>query len=398
MLKNKNIRILISLIVAVLLWGYVVGSVSPNTTKQVRNIPVTLTHTAELAERGLAVSSMNLESVDIEVSGSRVVLSDIDPSNFTATCDMASASKGENDIAIAVKVDSGITIKERSATRATVVVEDLVQKPLDVQVIYSGTFGEGQDGMAVEIGTPQVSVSGAESKVNQVDHARATVDASRLSEDLTSIMCEIQPVSADGTPISGVSLSQDSVYVKTILSLTKEVDLNVEVINESVDDLIRSAEIPDKIFIEGRADLISDIQEVSAADVDISEVDESKDIPLDIELPEGISLSGRNKELMAKVTVKEQKEKSFSFTPQDVEITGYLGTMTYTLPQSGQIIVTAKGDEDHLKNISKNDIALSVDVTSINSVGGHMLPIKATIAHDTLILTVSPETIEVTAK
>lgn len=398
MLKNRNARILISLVIAVLLWGYVVGSVSTTTTKQVRNIPITLTHTAELAERGLAVSSMNLESVDIEVSGSRVVLSDIEPSDFTATCDMASAAKGENDITIAVKVDSGITIKERSATRAIVVVEDLIQKPLEVQIIYSGTFKEGQEGVTVEVGTPNVSVSGAESRVSQIDHVRGTIDASRLSEDLTSIMCEIQPVNKDGTPVSGVSLSQEAVYVKTVLSLTKEVKLNVEVTDESEDRFIRSADIPETITVSGRADLISNIEELSANPLDISAIMENKEVPLEIQIPEGIVLSDINKNPVATVTVKEPKEKSFSFTSQEVEIGGYLGTMTYALPSAAQIVVTATGDEDILKNITKNDFQLSVDVTSINSAGTHAMPIKATSTNDALTIVVSPETIEVTAK
>ena len=58
MLNNKTFRIVASLIIAVLLWAYVIGTKSTSTTQEISNIPIILNHTVELNERGLAVSSM----------------------------------------------------------------------------------------------------------------------------------------------------------------------------------------------------------------------------------------------------------------------------------------------------------------------------------------------------
>ena len=44
MLNSKTARLIIALIAAVLIWGYVVGEVNPSKTKTIRNIPITYTY------------------------------------------------------------------------------------------------------------------------------------------------------------------------------------------------------------------------------------------------------------------------------------------------------------------------------------------------------------------
>ena len=76
MLNNKKLNIILSLIIAAMLWVYVVGEVQPDTTKQLRGVPITMTRTDVLAERGLAISAVSTETMDVEISGSVLALSD----------------------------------------------------------------------------------------------------------------------------------------------------------------------------------------------------------------------------------------------------------------------------------------------------------------------------------
>ena len=395
MLNNRKFRIALSLLIAVFLWAYVVGTVDPNTTKTLRNVPITLNHTAELGERGLAVSSMNTESIDIEVTGSRTALSDITANDITATVDMASASEGENELSIMVRVPpGGITVNERSASKVTVMVENLIQKTVDVSVVYTGTFEEGQGGDTLEIATPSVIVTGAESLVNMVDSVRGAIDASRLGSEPTDIICQLQPLSSEGNPVSGVVLSQESVAVTSVLSETKTVDLSVYIEDYSSDGLARDVEIPETIDIVGRGDILADITYLEALPVDVTNVAESGDIPLEFELPEGVSLADKDKEIALKLTVSPMTTKTLTYAVSEIVLEGQKSTLSYTIQPGTQVVLTCTDSSTKLSEISKTDFKVYCDVSQFTA-GSNTCEVIVELEKELYGLSYTPETIDI---
>ena len=368
MLNSKTFRLILSLVIAILLWAFVIGTKSTTTTAEISGIPITMTHTVELGERGLAVSSTNIDSIDVEVTGTRSLLADLTTDDITATVDLAAATKGDNELSIMVRVPNGsIRVTDKSAAKVSVMVEDLIQKPVDVSITYTGTFAEGQAGDTMSIATPQITVSGAESLVNMVSSIRGTVDASRLSDDPTEITCQLKPVNSEGSPVSGVILSQESVSVKSVLSQTKRVPITVEVIDNSSDDMVRKTTIPKEVSIVGRADKLASVSVIETEPVDVTNIAESKEIDLQFKLPEGISLSDRNDsaDLALGLTVSQVNTKTFTYEISDVKLTGVSNTMVYTALQGTQIVVTVMDDVEVLSRINKNSISVSCDVSNL---------------------------------
>ena len=284
--------------------------------------------------------------------------------------DLGTAAKGENELNISVKVPSSIRVNSRSANKVTVMVEDLVQKQVDVIINYTGTFDEGQEGDTVSIATPQITISGAESMVNTVAHVRGTIDASRLSGDITEITCQLQPVNSEGNPVTGVVLSQENVTVKSILSETRGITVEVEVQDNSSDGMVRNTEIPKEVLVVGRADILDKIDSIKALPVDVTNISESKDIPLEYELPEGVSLSDRNDEnnLNVKLEVSPVTSKTFNFGTGEIILEGMSNSLNYQVAQ-GQIVVSAMDSAATLSSLTKNNITLKCDVSSLTSTG-----------------------------
>ena len=395
MLNNKTFRIIASLVIAVLLWAYVIGTKATTTTQEINNIPITLNHTVELNERGLAVSSMNLETIDVEVTGSRVLVSDLAATDVMASVDLATATKGENELNIIVRVPSSIRVNDRSSNKVIVYVEDLVQKQVDVVINYTGTFGEGQEGNTISIGTPQITVSGAESMVNLVANVRGTIDASRLSSSATEITCQLQPVNQEGNPVSGVVLSQETVTVKSTLSETKAVPVKVDIIDNSSDGMVRNTTVPEEVLVVGRADILSGVEAIEAVEVDITNIEESIDIPLEYVLPEGISLSDRNEAtaLNVKLDVSPVSTKNFTFAASEIALNGTLENYDYQVG-SDQVIVTVMDSAANLNNISKNMIKLACDVSELTSSGS--VTIEPVYDFELHGITLNPSAIEIT--
>ena len=51
MFENKKVNMAISIVVAALIWAYVIGSINPPAESRFRNIPVTLTNAEILVSR-----------------------------------------------------------------------------------------------------------------------------------------------------------------------------------------------------------------------------------------------------------------------------------------------------------------------------------------------------------
>lgn len=390
-MQNKKLNLLLSLIIAVIMWTYVVVEENPNVTETVNNIEVEYLHTEVLSERGLALSSASVKTVNVQVSGARADIRALKQGDVRASVDLAEAGKGESELSLIVTAPKGIEIRKKSVDKVKVNVEDLVSRTIDVQVGYTGTFEENTEGLTLSVSSDQVQVSGAESLVQTVAYAKASIDASRLTENEAGFSCTLQPVNADGMQIGGLLLSQDTVTVKAILSGTKEVSLHVPVIDTSSDGADRSTKAPDKVRIKGRKDVLNGISSVTADNVDISNITESTELSLLFSsLPEGIQIADSNEPLVLQLTVSNTATRVFSYTTKDIRITGEKDGLAYTLPDGFSCTVTVKDDAKTLQKLKKEDFQIVADVSGLDDTAKEVtLTVKTDVQVETVSL--SPE-------
>ena len=397
MLKSRNLRIVLSLVLAVILWAYVVGSVETTTSKLLKSVPITLSHTAELAERGLAVSSMETETIDLEVSGSRVAISELSANDITALVDMASASKGTNELNITVRVPSGIVVKDRSAAKTAVTVENMSQRMVNVEVTFDGAFADGESAVIDSISPATISVSGGETQVDKVASVVAPVETTRLTNKLEEVQAQLQPVDKDGKPVDKVTLSQETVSVSGILSVTKAVPIEANIVDHSSDDLVRDVVLPKEALITGRSDVLDGIETLKAKDVIVTTITESKEVALQFDLPEGVAFADEEASFVAQVAVSEMETKELIYGVNDIELRHAAGQLDYTLDEDTEVLVIVKDSEEVLKNITKDNIKVYLDLNDIGG-GTSSVEVLTETAEEIHSVIVDPETITVTAK
>ena len=71
MLKNKTVLKIVSLVIAIFLWIYVMGEVDPETKVKVYGIEVNYINTELLAENGLAVAEDEPVTINATIEGKR---------------------------------------------------------------------------------------------------------------------------------------------------------------------------------------------------------------------------------------------------------------------------------------------------------------------------------------
>ena len=121
----NKVNLVLSIVIAFAAWVYVVYSINPTVSKTYTDIPLTVTNARDLAKSDLAVSKMDMEKINVTVRGRRSSINELEKSDIEATVDAANAGKGENALAVQVKVPNGITIKSQSENNVAVTVEDL---------------------------------------------------------------------------------------------------------------------------------------------------------------------------------------------------------------------------------------------------------------------------------
>ena len=261
MLKNKSFVKMISVVLAVVLWAYVIGEVNPTVTKTISDIPVELTNTETLADRGLALQGNEEYFAAVVVEGARADLNELKAADVHVTADMYGYEKGENHVSLDVTLPDGISLDELKTPEITVALENLESKSLPVTVVFAGEPGENLEPSYLYTIPSEVEVTGAESVVAKVAEVRVQLDVKDLGETW-EIYSEVPTAwSKDGKLIKNVTISAQSVEVEAVMFHTKQVPLELKVTG-TPDKKYGTADvsIPKEITVKGTTYMLENNQ------------------------------------------------------------------------------------------------------------------------------------------
>ncbi len=393
MLSNKRFTIILSLVIAICIWGYVIGETNPVDTRTFRSVPIQLVNEESLQEKGLAVLETSDTEMNITIIGTRADISGISEREIAATVNLADAAKGENELKIDLHIPDSVEIENKSLNKITVIVEESRSKKVDVEVDYQGSFAEDEEPITVDMSRESVVVSGPVSQVDKVSYVRAVVGAGKVTDQPESIKCGLTPVNKSGAEVKSVNLSAQSVTVTAELAKTKTVPLDVPVVDNSSDLYTRNVSAPEEITIKGRSSDLEAIDSISAQSVDISDITENTSITLTPILPENVQVSSKSSELTATVTVEPPESRKFTFSGSNVEITG-LGDELSADVRTDSITVTLTGRKEDIDKIAETDFNLTISVSGLQA-GSHQVELRVECSGSYSEISVNPDKIRV---
>ena len=88
MWKNKPLMIILSILISLVLWLYVVTVVSPESETTLYNIPVVLQGESALDSRGLVLVSNDDYKINLQLYGNRSDLNKVNSGNVTIIADL----------------------------------------------------------------------------------------------------------------------------------------------------------------------------------------------------------------------------------------------------------------------------------------------------------------------
>ncbi|MBO5517592.1 MAG: hypothetical protein J6A42_05900 [Firmicutes bacterium] len=374
--RNEIINRVAAIVLAIVLWVYVISVVNPPTTVTVRQVPVTLLNQEYLDESKLAIAGDGNYTVDVDLSGKRKDLI-LSPSDLNATADLSGLTPGQNYITVKVTSPSNTTVESIRTEKIQVYVDNLVSvdKPiyLDVANVPSGT-----EFTVLDLERDLIPVSGAKSLVDMVDHLTVHVDASGLAVDeTTEQQYAITPMDAGGNVVKAVKLDSTFVSLSSTLYTVKSVPLYTRVDGAPGYGLeLVSSSIPATVSIKGTLLNLAKINYIDAQPLDITDITTNTELPVVPILPDGIELAADNGALIASFTLSDQASLQMEADSSQVVLENL--PEGFTAAAEGEpftMQVTVKGPVETIANLTADMFSYYVDLSAIEEAGEYDLAI-----------------------
>lgn len=388
--NTKGFFMVLSLFCAVLCWLFVDVTVEPRTSRTIRDVPVQLVGTESLTRQSLMVANEDQPTLTLTFSGIRTEVSRLNRSNVYVTADLSDCKEGEQELSYTVSYDPALSVRSlqvqsSSSSRIPVEIVKVKSKTIRVEGVLEGSTAIGYRYNSSDFSsTPgNVTVTGAASQVQQVDHAQAILTqrgltgnwtgelglvlVNRKGEEVDSSNLELNPESVVATfPVSGE---------KTV-KLTVTLDEGGGVTSEDVECTIS----PETIRVSGAQSALDSLKgdSFSVGTLDLSQVVTSVRQTFPIELPEGLTnLSGS---VSAVVTVKLNSNLSTKKVtiPRDHIQLKNVPDNTNVEILSSEVEVRLRGAASDMRLLLDKDVYAEVDLRDVDegTIGALTLPAR----------------------
>ena len=167
--------LILSLVLAVFLWFYVMGIQDPTISETFYGVGVTVVGEDELYENNGFTVMNNVESntVNVRLSGKRSVILKVNPEDIYVEADLSRITKaGTNSLnCTVVPPDSTLTVENQSNLRVQVDVDALITISVPVKLDYDISLTEDEIVGTTSVSPETITLRGAESELSNVAYA-----------------------------------------------------------------------------------------------------------------------------------------------------------------------------------------------------------------------------------
>lgn len=309
-MNNKNDRklMVLSVLVAVIMWSFVMTSTNPSLSKTVRGVPLTIKNQEEMQKDGYAlVSKDELTNVNVKVEGSRSDLAYLSAEDLVASVDLGIPKEGIKTLIIKVEAPSGIKVDSVSPSNVNIKIEKIVKKDLPVDVKISDRLKDSKIIKVSEQSPENITVSGLRNDIDKLDKLMLKIDDEEYLDGKIHDVA-VKPVDKNGKIIENLELSQK--YVSISFDVLQSKEVNVEV---NYDDIPKNMKIeeskisPVKVIIKGEKNILDKIDSIKTKKIDLSNLKDNEfEQKVELEVPEDVELN--NPDFFVDVYVKLGKK------------------------------------------------------------------------------------------
>ena len=300
---------ILALLVATGAWFFVVYNYDPMTSERYSGVPITYTGLDTLSNRGYAVSEANYKNVEVTLQQRRIDTANISSEDISVTADVSGLSTGENTVALRVDGPEGTQVMDVSVKNVTVEIVSATTVEFPINIEYTEKPNDEAVPLVENMSVSTATVVASDDKLAEIDRVAAVIDPDSIDEQYRSMTLEVAALDREGNKVINVVIYPETVSFRAAAGSTKEVRLVVPVKNESEDSYERTYTVPETIVIKGKKSTIDAFTGITAKEIDLANYYEDGEIPIEFELPEGVTIDEEQDPYMLKLKVVEKEEE-----------------------------------------------------------------------------------------
>mgnify|MGYP000849811746 FL=1 len=373
-----NVSMILSLLMAVLLWLFVMTGKNPETSISYYNIEVELLNEDSLANKDLVISDKKDWTVNIDLKGHKNDFLYFKKENIRASVDLSGYQEGELKVPVKVElINSNSNLKVQDVEPREIVFnfDKIVsqEKPFNLNIL--GALDDGLSIGNIEKETKEIEVRGPRTIVNQVAEGIASVDVTGRTDD-TLLKVQVELVDAKGKKVEGLKYSPETIDVKIPINMVKTLPIELITTGELPEEYVRmNAETdPLTIVVIGKKEDLTNLVKVSTKSVNINDIINNPDMKVELDLPVGVNLYDKDTSVSVKLVLEKLVESEFTFNKEDIKILNLGQNLSAEILEDEEIHVSMMVEETIAEDLNKEDISLSLNLAGL-AAGEHELEI-----------------------
>ncbi len=299
-LATDNALRVLSLLSAIAIWIYIAIVMDPAIQVTVRDLPIQFVGQEYLNDRGYAIINESATTVTIKVKGSRKKMGNNDMDTIIAKANVSEVNaEGNHNVPIEIIIPfENQGIQSQSLYTVDVNVEPIAQKTLDLQIKTTGTLANNYIAGDIEINPKKVVVRGAQSAVEKISKAVATLDFKGEDVDIDKDI-----------PITFYNENEKAISALDAISKRVKADIDKTTVHCPVLKIIEAKakanfgwqELPEDfkykiepstLYIYGNDAKVYTITEISTHEISVRELKDRKKLKVKLDIPYGVKVFG----------------------------------------------------------------------------------------------------------
>jgi len=357
LLNDRRIRLLLSLLGAVIAWMAVTIVVQPGTTTTIYNVPVDFTYdSAAYTSRGLSIVNAEEKTVNLKLSGDGYTIGSLSANDFVVYPDWSSVrDSGEKSLRLQVRSQStlltGVSVSIDGDNTVDVVFDVVEEKTLPIQVTTNYLkIADGYILYGTDISKETVTLSGPSTELSKVETCTAEVTYNGELTSPVTLDTGLRFYTRSGGEVKFEYTTLETDSVEVTLQVYKLATLPVEVsfINapRDFDPSVLVYSLSKKTLnVAGPESQIDRLSTLSVGTIDLSTFALDKVYEMPIELPSGIRLL----------------DNISSITVSFVQVINLPSTYTLTVETERLMNVTLCGPAGSLEALNPEQVVIEID-------------------------------------
>lgn len=390
--REDMMTFLISIVLAILLWSYVMSVVDPVTKRTFTGIPIRIQGIDDLRQRNLTLMGAHAETVDVVLEGKRSAMDAVRKESIQARVSLQGLEKGEHNIGVNVhNFNSNVRLVRQEPITLVMSLDENQTRRIEVSLSTEGELVEGYLLGEMKLSASEVSISGPKSIVEKVHKVTGTINLKQRRQT-TALSTKLTPRDQDGHVVEGVNLEPNRIDVEVPIYKTTTVPVVLQVTGTPPEgyeakDLVLH---PNTLTLRGNSALINKTEEIKTHPVSWQEILTNGKVIAEPIIPEGLSTVGAPVVMSVTYEGRGAGVRQLTLIRPHIEIKNLAEGYTAELSDSPEEVhVTLRGNEERLSAIKAENLNLYLDVSGLKA-GAHRVSLRTNTLGGVEILGIDP--------